>query len=303
MNPEHPPLGKYIIALSMALCGDRPVCWRLPGAVEVGLVPIMFMVGFISVRGDRRKKVALLLAGVVSALAFYSDLSVRYESAVAMLDIHQAFFEALSLILLFRGSILWGLVGLGLAGSVKYSGFFLLPAFWAYIGLYESSLKRRLYLFVASLVVPLSLLLLLNVPYIVHFGFNWWWENSVVGAIRWETTSRPPGPPTSTPFQWFINANPFYFNYNVMIGGVVTPSLYVGAIVLGALNIIVGIPSNRTRGVGSLAFYSIVGMYLLLYLMGNKTLYSFYVVQVAPAMALTYSDFVLNVLGEDGFED
>ncbi|GBF09557.1 conserved hypothetical protein, partial [Aeropyrum pernix] len=44
-NAEHPPLGKYIIALSMLLCGDRPLCWRLPSIVEAGLIPVILWAG------------------------------------------------------------------------------------------------------------------------------------------------------------------------------------------------------------------------------------------------------------------
>ncbi len=300
MNPEHPPLGKYIIALSMILCGDKPLCWRLPGAIEIGIAPLIIVLAYVA-KGDLRKKVTFLLAGIASMLAFYSDISVRYESAVALLDIHQAFFELVALALLIRGNFLWGLVALGLAGSVKYSGFFLLPAFWVYIGYSEPKRNKRILLFLLSLIIPLGVLLLINIPYIRHFGFSWWWENSVIGAIKWHTTSRPPGPPTSTPFQWFLNANPFYFSYNVMIGGVVKPILYITALILGAINLIIGLPSRRTRAIGSLGFYSILAMYLLLYIIGNKTLYSFYVVQLAPPMAITYGDFVLNVFGEDRF--
>ncbi len=297
MNPEHPPLGKYIIALSMILCGDKPSCWRLPGAIEAGLMPIIFVLGYISLKGSIRKRLLLIFAGLVAALAIAADRSVRFESAVAMLDIHQTFFEVLALVLLARGRVIPALVFAGLAGSVKYSGFFLLPAFWAYIGYFVNNRKERLLLFLASILIPISTVVILNVPIILHFGFRWWWENSVVGAIEWETTSRPPGPPTSTPFQWFFNANPFYFSYNVIIGGVVTPVLYLGALVLGAANIVIGMAWRKIKTVGSLGFYSILAMYLLLYEIGDKTLYSYYVVQLAPAMALTYADFILNIAG------
>ena len=299
MNPEHPPLGKYIIALSMILCGDKPSCWRLPGALEAGILPVIFVLSYISLKGSYKKRFSLLLAGLVAGLAIAADRSIRYESAVAMLDIHQAFFEALALILLARGSVIPGLISLGLASSVKYSGFFLLPAFWVYIGYFTNNWRKRLILFLFSILIPISVVIILNIPIILHFGLWWWWKNSVIGAIEWETTSRPPGPPTSTPFQWFFNANPFYFSYNVIIGGVVTPILYIGALVLGAINIVTGMALRKIRTVGSLGFYSLLAMYLLLYEIGDKTLYSYYVVQLAPAMALTYADFVLNIMGID----
>ena len=44
LNPEHPPLGKFLIAEGMALAGDNPLGWRLAGMVCGALsVSVVFL--------------------------------------------------------------------------------------------------------------------------------------------------------------------------------------------------------------------------------------------------------------------
>ncbi|MEB3851625.1 MAG: hypothetical protein LRS49_03450 [Desulfurococcales archaeon] len=298
-NPEHPPLGKYIIGASMLACGDKPECWRLPGAVEAGLVPVILYIGYATPRRGGWG----VLAGLAAALAASSSASLRAEGAVAMLDIHQAFFSTIAVAALAAERLELSVIAVGLAGSVKYSGFFLIPALWFYAPRYCKGcrLSQRLRVFLATTIIPPLVTLSLSVPIILHFGLKWFWENSVVGALGWHTTSRPPGPPTSSPLGWMFNVNPFYFDYNTMLGGLANPILYITAIAIGAAVIVYSASRDAWPASGSASFYSSLGLYLLLYnlgalhipgLHGNKTLYSFYLVQLAPLAAATFGDAV-----------
>jgi predicted membrane-bound dolichyl-phosphate-mannose-protein mannosyltransferase len=304
-NPEHPPLGKYIIGLSMILCGDKPLCWRLPGVVEAGTIPVILYAGYFYSRRDAWG----ILAGLATALGASSLLSLRYEAAVAMLDIHQAFFSALAIAALAAGRPILFLAFTGLAASVKYSGFFLIPALWLYIPHYcsgEESWVCRAKLFIYSILIPPLVVVTVSLPLIYHFGTVWFWKNSVIGALSWHTSNRPPGPPTSSPMGWMLNVNPFYFDYDTLIGGVANPLVYLIAIPVGAILVVYTTPATRRPASGSAAFFSALGLYLLLFnlgalhipgLHGNKTLYSFYLVQLSPLAAAVYGDAVLVMGG------
>jgi len=305
LNLEHPPLGKYIIASSMLTCGDNPRCWRLPSNLEAALMPVILYLGFSVkrvLRGSRREGLLGITAGLAASAAVASDVSLRYCGAIALLDIHQAFFEAVAIAFLASGSLRGFILGYSLAGSVKYSGFFLMPVAWAWIALERWGWRRRARFFLASIVVPALVLVAVSSPLILYLGPIRWYKEAVIGALGWHTTSRPPGPPTSTPLGWILNANPFYFSYAIMIGGETTTAMHVAAIAAGAFAIVYYISRNRLPA-GAASYFSILGLYILLYIIGNKTLYSFYVVQLAPAAAAVYGDIALAGLvarrGED----
>nr|MEB3816660.1 hypothetical protein [Desulfurococcales archaeon] len=291
-------------ALSMILCGDRPYCWRLPGIIEGAAIPVILYIGYALSRRDLIGP----LAGFVAALAAASSLSIRYEASVAMLDIHQAFFTSIAIAALASESVSTSIVAAGLASSVKYSGAFIIPAIWAYTASRVSTRRKRAIIFLETIAVPPLIVVALSTPLILHFGWKWFWENSVVGALKWHTTSRPAGPPVSSPGGWLVNANPFYFDYDTLIGGVTNSVLQVTALVLGGATIIYSFWRSSWPAAGSYTYYSIIGMYLLLShlyifhipgLHGNTTLYSFYAVQLAPSAAATYGDLVASHAGGD----
>lgn len=78
-NPEHPPLGKELIALGIAVFGDRPLGWRFVPALmgAVGLFAGMRAIWFASL-----SRFATLAYGVLLATAFPLFVHAR----IAMLD-------------------------------------------------------------------------------------------------------------------------------------------------------------------------------------------------------------------------
>jgi len=88
-NPEHPPLGKHLIALGIAIAGDDPLGWRImsliAGAVAVGAA----MRGLWHAGRDRFACVAF---GLLLATGFHIFVHAR----IAMLDIFMAAFLALA---------------------------------------------------------------------------------------------------------------------------------------------------------------------------------------------------------------
>lgn len=94
-NPEHPILGKTIIAAAIRWLGDEPINWRIPSAIAgaVGLFALGRLVWLVS---GRR------LVTVVAMLLVATNFAWFIQSRIAMLDMFMAAF---------------GMVGLWLAAS------------------------------------------------------------------------------------------------------------------------------------------------------------------------------------------
>ena len=89
LNQEHPPLGKLIMAASIALFGDNAFGWRLPSAIAgaAALFAAMRALWFVS-----RDRFAAIAFGLLAATGF----SLFVQSRIAMLDIHMAAFVAIA---------------------------------------------------------------------------------------------------------------------------------------------------------------------------------------------------------------
>jgi dolichyl-phosphate-mannose--protein O-mannosyl transferase len=90
LNPEHPPLGKEILALGIALFGDKPLGWRIMPALfgTLGLFAAMRGMWFASMR-----RFATIACGVLLVTAF----PLLIQSRIAMLDIFMASFVLVAL--------------------------------------------------------------------------------------------------------------------------------------------------------------------------------------------------------------
>jgi dolichyl-phosphate-mannose-protein mannosyltransferase len=89
-NPEHPPLGKELIAIGIWLFGDRPLGWRIMPALfgTLGLFAGMRALWFAS--GSRFAAIAF---GLLLATAFPLFVQAR----IAMLDVFMASFMLVAL--------------------------------------------------------------------------------------------------------------------------------------------------------------------------------------------------------------
>ena len=63
-NTEHPPLGKLLMALSMAVFGDNGLGWRLPSVIA-GIVALVAVYGIVRASGESAR-LALLAVGFVA---------------------------------------------------------------------------------------------------------------------------------------------------------------------------------------------------------------------------------------------
>ena len=114
----HPPLGKFIIALSIALFGDTFVAWRLmPALFGIALLPLGFFVGLSLFK---QRVGALLLAAFLAG-----ETILIVHSRTGVMDIFLVFFTLATffaaLLAERRGQVIWVAVLLGLTISIKWA--------------------------------------------------------------------------------------------------------------------------------------------------------------------------------------
>ncbi len=276
LNLEHPPLGKYLIMLSMVLLGDEPMSWRLPGIVEGFIMVILvYLIG---------RRLLNPFWGVIASLALVLDPMFVSMSMVAMLDIHLAFFTTLSLLLVVYDRPLAASVAAWLAFSVKFSGLFVVFAVYLYMRIYkrERPLPSLVRALVPSIIYPL-----LSLPLISYLGLDRWISENL-NAVAWHTTSRGSGPTPSPPWAWFFNLAPMALHYNPDL--IARVNLVSYSIVFAfTLILLPSLMERRREYIPMLFVGSIVLGYTGVFLKGNRTLYSFYAVQMSTSVAVAFS--------------
>ena len=137
-NPEHPPLGKALMAAGMAVLGEYDAAgWRvMPAVLGSFCIPLLFGTAW-EVSGD--KKVAYLSAALLSL-----DVMFFTQSSAGVLDIPPVFFGLLAFFVYFRGVRWWKadkyvVAGalMGLAGLAKETAVFAVAALATYVLLFE----------------------------------------------------------------------------------------------------------------------------------------------------------------------
>lgn len=284
MNAEHPPLVKYLIGISMLLLGDQPMSWRIPGIVAGALA---LLVTYFFTSKLLNNEVAALL---VFPLAL-TDPVLRAMSSVAMLDIYVAFFLSLSLWFALRRSYLLSAVFIGLASTSKFTGLFSAAALFLLMLLRKSDIKKTI---LYPFIVPFLIWLGFNLPLVIKWGVQGWIREIQTG-LHWFLTSRPPGPAVSDPWGWFVNQSPFTLNLNPDVAASVNPAVYLLALVSLAITPYIAYKSNRDSIVPALWFLLTFLGYISVYLLGNRTMYSFYVVTLS-VMAYSLATVLLFYL-------
>jgi len=191
----HPPLGKWVIALGLAVFGAAdPVGWRIATAV-VGTLAVVLLILIA------RRLTGSAVVAAIAGLLFAIDGHAIVMSRTALLDTHVMFFGLLGVgailldrtwherrfarllaarrdarpesapplefgpVILWRPWLIAAGVAFGATSSVKWSGIFFLAGFGLYVVLSDMLLRRRHGLaawFTAGAVVqgPVSFLLL-----------------------------------------------------------------------------------------------------------------------------------------------
>lgn len=116
----HPPLGKFIIAISIAIFGNNPIGWRLmPDVFGCGMVVLGAVLGWYLFK-DR---VAALLLGSFIAI---ETMFIVY-SRTGLMDGILVFFVLATVLAALRaerkGQVIWPSILLGLSISIKWAVF------------------------------------------------------------------------------------------------------------------------------------------------------------------------------------
>ncbi len=293
-TPSTPPLGKAILAGSMAIFGDNPYGWRIP-AVVFGTAAIALTAAIV------------LAAGGSAAVAFTAAFLVAFDnlafvhSRLGTLDVFLLGFSLLAVLCYLRRWPVAAGAALGLAGLVKINGLWLglaFVAFEAYLVIREHELAAKAFKRVASVALAA----------LVTFGAG------LYALDRLFTTYATPmqhlqrifgyglglkaGPQSgaaSAPWQWLLNQTPMpYYHLDRVLqvnGDVVSRTSEIGF--TGALNPFLiflaplALLAVRNRlGVLALAWFAAVYLpFFALEALGRVS-YIFYFLPAVPAVAI-----------------
>jgi predicted membrane-bound dolichyl-phosphate-mannose-protein mannosyltransferase len=283
LNTEHPPLVKYIIGLSMLLLGDKPLSWRIPNIILGSLtILIVYMVA---------ARLTSPFIGLTVFIFAFLDPIFRSLSSIAMLEIYVTFFTALSMISALKERYLISALSIGLAAASKLIGAFSIPALLVYMVLKREHPSKAILI---SIYIPLIVWISINIPLIAYMGIQQW-ILSIEGGVKWHLTPRPDGPPTSTPWGWFINENPFPLHYSPDLSASVNPAIYIIALISLIFTPYLS-AKLRSYLIPPLWFTTSFTGYLLAYFMGNRTMYSFYALIFTPSIYLLASILIYIIL-------
>lgn len=280
LNPDHPPLGKYFMDIFILLMGYQPIAWRIPSWIIGDLIIITgYFLGkrlYEKAVGDKGLS---WVAGLLSSIVIMSDPSVWILHGIAMLDIYVSAFVLLSLYFLMDGRYLLASITLGLAFASKESSYFLLFPYLWYIGdVFKSVKMRTLY----GVIIPLITYGIVASPLIYYYGGPYQWvKATILHEATWDTQnghiSLTATSQISTPLDWFFNINPFSLGHGFYAS--TDPIVLITAAILTFLFIII---KDKTLLYVSSWGWIMWFSFLVVYILGNHTLFSFYVVDFSP---------------------
>ena len=289
MNYEHPLLAKYFIAIGLVEGHMEPWAWRLPSFIA-GVVIVVAVIASSAALAYGEGVVQAGLAVLVASVALSMDPALRAMSSVAMLDVYIGLFTILSVVALIYDRLMLSALFAGLAASVKYSGGFIILGVLPLLcmrGRWRDALRY--------LVVAAVSFIAVNLPLILYLGPAGW-VRQLASALSWHTTSRPSGPPYTNPIGLILGEAPFtlyYVGSRPLLVAYANPFEATAAAVTSLISVVSFIAAWRLGGDEpividklSFAYLGILLGYVLTYIAGNHTLYSFYTVQFTPLAAL-----------------
>jgi len=242
----HPPLGKWIIAIGMAIFGpENPVGWRISTAIVGILAVILIML-------IAKTLFSSTLLAVIAGGLFAIDGNAIVMSRVALLDNHLMLFLLLGFgaVLLDRdhsarllarwvarrttagrnldwGPSLWGRpwlfaagIAFGLASAVKWSGLYFLAGFAIYTLVVDALSRRRAgvtFWATGTLLTQAPVTFLLTVPVaLATYLLSWtgWFLNT---ASYGRLYADQPGNAWQGPFSWVPHVLQSLWHFEVSV--------------------------------------------------------------------------------------
>ena len=226
----HPPLGKFVIAIGIALFGDTAIGWRsMPALFGCAMVPLAAFLGWYYFR---ERVAALLLATFIAC-----ETMLIVYSRTGLMDGILVFFilaTFLAASLVERGEqVLWPMVLLGLTIAVKWAAFPLVVPV-GYILWRRGLLKPFLLTLWVPMVVYLAVVFVGQVANPTGAGRFFNENNPFTNVVRWHrqalaNASRAvPNAQASPWWSWPLMARPILLFYQEYATGKVATVLAVG---------------------------------------------------------------------------
>ena len=292
----HPPLGKWLIALGIALFGDTSTGWRIASAV-IGTLSIA-LIYLVAKRLFNSDYLALVAAGLMTIDGLHLVMS-----RTALLDIFLMFFLLAAFLALLYEKHLATAIFLALALATKWSAVYFIIAIGIYLAITN---WRKL-----SYYLP-------TIPIIYSISWSGWFasdqgwsrnhsSNPILSFIHYhrEILNFHTGLKTdhsyeASPWNWLILGRPTSFFYespktcgaencSQEILAMGTPAIWWFGLV--ALAITIGYFLSRREKVAGLILMGLLSNYLPWLLFPERTTFYFYAISFFPflILAIIYS--------------
>lgn len=287
----HPPLGKWLIALGIAIFGDTSTGWRVAAAL-IGTLSIA-LIYLVAKRLFDSEYLALIAAGLMTIDGLHLVMS-----RTALLDIFLMFFLLASFLALLYEKHLATAIFLGLALATKWSAVYFIIA----IGIYLVFTNRK------KLLIYLP-----TIPILYLISWTGWFlsdqgwsrnhsSNSIISFIHYhrEILNFHTGLKTdhsyeASPWNWLILGRPTSFFYespkscgaencSQEILAMGTPVIWWFGLV--ALAITFGYFISRREKVAGLILLGVLANYLPWLLFPERTTFYFYAISFFPFLVL-----------------
>ncbi|MGA1278896.1 MAG: dolichyl-phosphate-mannose--protein mannosyltransferase [Candidatus Nanopelagicaceae bacterium] len=298
----HPPLGKWLISIGIAIFGDESFGWRFTTAL-IGIATVVLLY-LISLKLFDSEPVALLAASLMAL-----DGLAIVMSRTALLDNFLTFFVLLAFFFLIKERFLLMGIALGAAMSVKWSGLYFLLAFliiaaiWNVRSFLERKDQRLLSVIAAA---PIALLTYI-ISWVGWFRSDRGWDrDSGTNALsslwnyhreiyNFHSTLDADHPYRSHPWSWLVMGRPTSFFYESPEGcGAKNCSQEILA--LGnpliwwfgtiAIAVVIGYAITRRDRLALSILVPLGAGYLPWFLFPERTMFTFYAISILPFMIL-----------------
>jgi len=295
----HPPLGKWLIALSILIFRDTSFSWRFSSALfGVASVLLIYLIA--------KELFSSHFIAIGAAFLLAIDGLAIVMSRTALLDNFLTFFILLSFYFLLKNKVILMGISLGLAVAVKWSGGYYLTFFLGYLLIAFVSKRDWKNLTKTFAAVLLSFFIYLS-SWIGWFNSKLSWSkesdpNPLIALWNYHkeiyifhSSLSVEHPYQSHPFSWLVMGRPtsFFYESEVTCGNTEcaqeilalgNPALWwLGTIALFSL---IGYWISRRDKVSGLILLGFSAGYIPWFAFPERTMFTFYAISILPFLIL-----------------